>query len=143
MLPTERSEESEQFYELQAMEENLDVDGVEVKVQVRANAEEYVWFRRPREDVVRDYEMLEDDSVVDGIVWEDVVREEDDVDWVCADSVSEAVVGEDVLFECSATVVLRRSCRVGGVLCVKGEEVCVRRSRRLASKPRVSYWGMC
>jgi hypothetical protein len=43
----------------------------------------------------------------------------------------------------TSKVVLRRARRLYGRSYQKGEEVEVRRSRRLAMKPRVSYVGMC
>lgn len=43
----------------------------------------------------------------------------------------------------TSKVVLRRARRLYGRLYQEGEEVEVRRSRRLALKPRVSYVGMC
>ena len=44
---------------------------------------------------------------------------------------------------CTSKVVLRRARRLYGRSYKEGEEVEVRRSRRLALKPRVSYVGMC
>ena len=44
---------------------------------------------------------------------------------------------------CTSKVVLRRARRLYGRSYKEGEEVEVRRSRRLAMKPRVSYVGMC
>lgn len=49
----------------------------------------------------------------------------------------------DSPYSTSSTVVLRRARRVNGRMYDKGEEVHVRRSRRLASMPRVSYKGTC
>lgn len=46
-------------------------------------------------------------------------------------------------YSASSTVVLRRARRVNGRWYQSGETVDVRRSRRLALQPRVSYKGMC